>query len=948
MTEFLLLGTVELRSADGTVVDVGPAKRQTVLAALLVDAGRWVTVETLIDRVWGEELPARVRPSLYAHVSRIRRALASCAGTAGAGPGADEGAERAQLRRGPGGYLLDVPSGGVDVQLFRRLVEQARATDCPDAERVAKLRRALGLWRGEPLSGLAGGWAERTRHGWRQERIEAVLAWADAELRVGEHARVISSLTGAIAEHPLVEPLTMMLMRALQTAGRGAEALTWYTVLQKRLAEELGTDPGAEVQRVHRAILRGESARPATDSPRPPSATGTGQAVVPAQLPLDVRGFGGRQEELARLDGILAAAAGRPAAVVVSAVSGTAGVGKTALAVHWAHRVADRFPDGQLYVNLRGFDPSGAAMTPDQAVRGFLDALGVPAQRVPVDAEARVGLYRSLLAGRRVVVVLDNARDPAQVRPLLPGSAGCLAVVTSRNRLTGLVAAEGAHPVALDLLSPAEAHDLVTHRLGEHRVAAEPDAVEEIVTRCARLPLALAIATARAATRPGLPLARLAAELAAAHGSLTAFTGDSDDPMTDARAVFSWSHRALGPGAARLFTLLGLHPGPDISVPAAAGLTGLPLHQVRTQLGELSDAHLVTEHLPDRYTLHDLLRAYTTEQARTLDPDTEQQPAVRRVLDHYLSAAHAADQLLDPHRTPVTPVRPGPGVSPEPITDHDRALAWFTAEHQVLLAALRQAADAGLDTHAWQLARAMTTFLERRGHWHDLLTTQRAGLSAAERACDERGQAHTRLGLALAHIRLLRFDDAYQHLDQALDLFGRVSDPVGQGYARNKIVMARSLENRYDTEHHLWQALEDFRSADHHVGQATVLNSLGWYHAVRADPHALTYCRQALDLLTKTSDRAISAATWDTYGYAHHQLGQHGQAVDCYHRSLELYRELGDRLGEADTLTHLGDTHHASGETDKVRRTWQQALDVLDDLDHPNAAEVRTRLNTLT
>ncbi|MGP4046209.1 AfsR/SARP family transcriptional regulator [Streptomyces sp. 2A115] len=930
MTEFLLLGPVELRGADGAVVDPGPAKQRTVLAVLLADAGRWVASDTLIDRVWGEDVPAQVRPSLYAHIARIRRLLANADASA-------------RLRRGPGGYLLDVPPGQVDVHRFRQLVEQARGEGRTDAERVRMLRAALGLWRGEPLAGLTGGWAECTRHSWRERRIEAVLAWAEAESPTGEHAEVIGVLTALAAEHPLVEPLTVALMRALRAAGRGPEALACYTVLRKRLAEELGTDPGAVAQQVHQEILRGEAAPPATRG-TPRVEAGTGQ-VVPAQLPPETRGFTGRVEELARLDGILAAAAERPAAVVVSAVSGPAGVGKTALSVHWAHRVADRFPDGQLYVNLRGFAPGGAEVTPDQAVRGFLDALGVPAQRVPVDLQARVGLYRSLLARRRVLVVLDNARDADQVRPLLPGSPTCLAVITSRDRLTGLVATEGAQPMPLDLLSPAEAHDLLTRRLGEHRVAAEPDAVQEIVARCARLPLALALTAARAATRPALPLARLAGELADAHGSLTAFTSDGD-PMTDVRAVFSWSHRALGPGAARLFALLGLHPGPDISAAAAASLAGLDPHRVRAPLAELARAHLITEHSPGRYTFHDLLRAYASEQAQALGPDTGRQ-AGRRLLDHYLSTAHHADHLLDPYRAPITPTPPGPGVSPEQITDHAEALAWFTAEHPVLLAALRQAAETGLDTHAWRLARSMATYLQRRCHWHDLLTSQRTGLLTARRLSEEAGQpgqAHTHLGLAFAHIRLLRFEDAHHHLGQALDLFGRIGDRVGQGHTRTTIVMAYSLENRYDTEDHLLRALEDFRAAGHQVGQAKILNSLGWYHATRGDQQALTYCHQALNLLKDTADHTVTAATWDTYGYAHHQLGQRDQAADCYHHALELYRVLGDPFGEAETLTRLGDTHHAADETDTARDAWRRALGILDDLDHPGAEGIRNRL----
>lgn len=284
---------------------------------------------------------------------------------------------------------------------------------------------------------------------------------------------------------------------------------------------------------------------------------------------------------------------------------------------------------------------------------------------------------------------------------------------------------------------------------------------------------------------------------------------------------------------------------------------------------------------------------------------------------------------------------------PEQITDHAQALAWFTAEHPVLLAVLRQAANAELDTHAWQLARALATYLQRRGHWHDLRTSQRTGLQAARRLPDERGQAHAHLGLAFAHIRLLHFDDAHRHLGQALDLFGRIADRVGQGHTRNTIVMAHSLENRYDTEEHLRQALEDFRAAGHRAGQAKILNNLGWYHVTLGDRTALTYCQQALDLLKDTADRTVKAATWDTYGYAHHQLGQHQQAADCYRQALELYRDLGERFGEAETLTRLGDTHHAADEIAAARDTWQRALAILDDLDHPDAAQIRTKLNTL-
>ena len=392
-------------------------------------------------------------------------------------------------------------------------------------------------------------------------------------------------------------------------------------------------------------------------------------------------------------------------------------MGKTALAVHWAHRVATQFPGGQLYVNLRGFDPVGPALDPGQALRGFLDAFAVVPERIPASLDDQVALYRSLLAGLRVLVVLDNARDAEQVRPLLPGSPGCLAVVTSRNHLTGLIATQGAHLLDLDLLPPAEARELLARRLGAGRAGREPDAVEQIMAGCARLPLALTIAAARAATSPDFPLAVFAAELGEAGRVLDPF--DSGDVATDVRAVFSWSYRALSRGAARLFRLLGLHPGPDITLGAAASLAGITPDQARAMLAELTRGHLLAEHRPGRYAFHDLLRAYATEQAQTCDDDGARGAAVARVLDHWLHAARAAVTLIDPFFAPAAPAPPRPGVVLAGPATAGEALNWFTNERATLLAAVLLAAEAGFATHAWQLAWALNTFLLRRGLWDD-------------------------------------------------------------------------------------------------------------------------------------------------------------------------------------------------------------------------------------
>lgn len=962
MTEFLLLGTVESRASDGTTVDLGPAKQRTVLAALLVDAGRWVAVETLVDRVWGEDVPAQVRTSLYAHIARIRRMLAG--GAAPVDPGAESDGAGWRLRRGPGGYLIDVPSDRVDVHRFRSLVDRARGTGRTDAERVLILREALGLWRGEPLAGLAGAWVERTRGSWAQQRIEALLAWADAEFRVGGHSEVIATLTTLVAEAPLVEPLTVALMRALQAAGRGPEALACYTGLQKRLAEDLGTYPGAEAQQVHQAILRGESAQSSPSSPSSVSsvssvsaqsslstqAVPSAQAVpargaVPAQLPLAARGFTGRQEEQDRLDGILAAAAERSAAVVVS---GTAGVGKTALAVHWAHRVADRFPDGQLYVNLRGFDPSGAVVTPDQAVGGFLDALGVPAQRVPVDFQARAGLYRSLVAGRRMLVVLDNARDTDQVRPLLPGSAGCLAVVTSRNRLAGLVAAEGAHPIALDLLSTAQARDLLAHRLGERRVVDEPDAVDEIITRCARLPLALAIATACAAANPGFPLGAVVEELRDSHGSLDVFT--SGDLTTDARAVFSWSYQGLSAPAARLFHLLGLLLGPDISAPGAAALAGLTLRQTRGLLTELTRAHLLTEHAPRRYTLHDLLRVYAAERVLAEEAPAERDRAVERLLTWYLHTADATCPYLAPHRRRVR-LDPLPDwCRPPTFASHDQAMDWCESERPNLVAAVHQAFAVGQLGVAWRLAGALWGFFRLRGHLHDWLDTTRTGLDAARRAHDRTGEAWGLGDVACALTQLRRYDEAVDHFRRGLALWRELGDAYGSCQALVSLAYARLRSGRPDRAiEYCQQALAVCRTLDDAWGlKGNILVNLGdAYQQLGRYEDALDVLEQALTLLRAEGDRWGEGVALDIVGIAHHRLRRHDEAVAYYHQALDTHADIGNRWAQARTLGNLGDVHLAAGEPDTARTRWQQALAIFEKVDHREAGEIQGRLSRL-
>jgi len=665
-----------------------------------------------------------------------------------------------------------------------------------------------------------------------------------------------------------------------------------------------------------------------------------GDSMAPRQLPAAVAGFTGRVAELRRLTQVLdAAEASGPGTVVISAIGGMAGVGKTTLALYWAHRVAARFPGGQLYVNLRGFDPAGPPVTASEAILGFLDALGVAPGRVPASPAAQAGLYRSLLADRRMLIVLDNARDEQQVRLLLPASAGTLVLVTSRSQLAGLAAADGARLLSLDVLAHGEAIELLAARIGPDRATAEPGAVSEIASLTAWLPLAIAIAAARAATRPGLPLAALADELRSASGRLDAL--DAGDPAASVRAVFSWSVRQLRPDAARMFRLLGIHPGPDISGPAAASLAGCDPARARRDLAELARAHLITEHLPGRYALHDLLRAYAAEQSAGSSGEPDRDAAIGRVLDHYLQTAARAAALLNPSHEPVALAPPSVGTAPEPVADHQRALTWFEEEHQVLLAVTALAAQSGLDVHAWQLPWALAPFLQTRGHWQEWAATQRAALSAATHLGDVGAQAVCSRLLAAAYSELGDYDEGSRLFTASLALYQRLGNRLGEAKVQFNLGALAEGQGRYaDALGHAEQALQLYQAIGDKASEAATLNNVGWMHGLLGDyEQARALARQALALCTEVGHHWLEGYVWDSLGYAEHHMGNLGEAAACYQRSLSLHREAGDRFFEAEAFTHLGETRHAAGQPGQAREAWQQALAIFEDLRNREAAD---------
>lgn len=683
--------------------------------------------------------------------------------------------------------------------------------------------------------------------------------------------------------------------------------------------------------------------------PEPPSPTDQRAAVLdhvtPRQLPAAVPHFVGRRAALAGLTGLLPHPRGAPGATTICLISGTAGVGKTTLAVGWAHQVVDRFPDGQLYVNLRGFDATGPAADPAEVLREFLEALGVPTQRVPAGLDARSGLFRSLLTDKHALVLLDNAGDAGQVRPLLPGSPGCLVVVTSRGHLPGLVTIEGARPLFLDPLSRTEAYELLSRRLGTDRVKNEPEAANRIVGATAGLPLALAIVAGRAAAQPGLSLGRLADELAEP-GRLDRFS--SGDAAADIRTVFSWSYRNLDAASARAFRLLGLHPGPDVSVPALASLAGVPVAEADRTMAALVRANLVSAQLPQRYVLHDLLRAYAAELVAAHEPEEVRRQALGRLIDCYLHTACAADRLLYAQRDPISPAPARTGTAVTPITGRAEAWRWLTREHRVLLAVIGLAVDARFDTHAWQLAWTVNTYLDRLGAWQEQLVVQERALLAASRVADRDGQARAHRNRAVACLRLEDHDQAHAHLHRSLSLYTELGDAVGSARAHlNLGILAERLGRYEQALHHAQQALALFAAAENTNGRANALNNIGWYHSQLGNyQQALDYCTQALVLQQQVGNRYWQAHTWDSLGYVRYRLEQQAEAIRCYENALALWREAAERYYEATTLTHLGDSHRAAGAPGLAHRAWRGALEILEQLGHPDAEQIRDRLRS--
>lgn len=827
-----------------------PAKVRTLLGLLALHANEVVAFGDIVDVLWADRPPATWRELLHGYASRLRKLVG----------------DRVDGLSGTG-YALRVETNELDLLTFDALAARERWEE------------ALRCWRGplpEELRSLPRAIAVTGR------RLAAGLARADQAMAVGDPAAAAAWLRRLAPGEPWHEGLHARLMLALTAAGQQGEALAVYTRLRRRLAEDLGVEPGEELARAQLRVLRQE-VEPGADA-------------VPRQLPADPALFVGRTAQLAALD------EGR-----VLAICGAGGMGKTWLALHWAHRRITRFPDGQLYFDLRGFDPASPPVAPEVAVRAFLEALGVEHAEMPADPQAQAALYRSLTAGKKILVVLDNVRDSAQAVPLLPGGS-CTAVFTSRNRLPGLVSAHGAVVVGLDVLDDAEAHALATRHLGEVRLAAEPAAAVELVRHCSGLPLALGIVAARAATSPGLPLSALVAELRETR--LDAL--DAGEVSVDLRAVLATSYRALSEHSARTFRQIALTPGPDIGADAVAFLGG-----GAEDLAELVAANLVQEHRPGRFRMHDLTRFYALE----LAGERERDRGTALIADFYLHSAIAADRWLYPHRPPLTE-EPAPAgcVVHDDVT---AAMSWYEDEYACLLAVQRLPGSS-----SWKLARLVGVFQWRAGRHHDTVDVWRVALAESRRLGDAAAQvlAHRSFGDACASVADL--GTAADHLEQAVELAARQGDLTEEAHAHNSLAWLHDRRGQHEQALlHATCALALYRELGRPEWTADMLNCVGWTHAhLGNDELGQAHCEAALALCRRHDHVDGAAHTLKSLGFLAHRAGAYAKAVRYCEEALALCRRLSHSYIEASVLTQLGESEQARGRAREAERAWRGAL----------------------
>ncbi len=950
--EFGLLGPLVVRS-NGADVPVPRGKQRVLLSVLLLNAGHLVPASVLAEVLWGPEPPSSAEASIRNYVKRLRQVL---------GP-----AGRERLCTQPPGYLIRVADDELDVYRFEALLEAARASAQEGAwqDAARQARASLALWRGEPLADAeSDALVQREVPRLVELRVQAIETRLDADLHLGRHAEVIAELERLTAAHPLREHLYSLLMLALYRSGRQAEALAAYQRAREIVVAELGVEPGAGLRELHHQMLSADPALAVTESIRPEQARR--QPITPRELPPTVPGFTGRSAELQAMTELLDRPGKQaPEAVVISSIGGAAGVGKTALAVHWSHQVAGRFPDGQLYVNLRGYDP-GPPMPAADALAGFLRSLGVPGQDIPPEADQRAARYRSLVAGKQMLIVLDNAGSPDQVRPLLPGTATCAVLVTSRDALAGLVARDGAARLDLDVLPPEDAVALLRTLIGA-RVDADPVAAAELAGQCCRLPLALRIAAQLAASRPAASLAALSGELADAGSRLDLLAADGD-LHSQVRVVFSWSYRRLGAEAARTFRLLGLHPGPDMEAYAVAALAGATRPQARRVLEGLARAHLVRPVAPGRYAMHDLLRGYARELSATVDGHEEQRAALTRLFDHYLHSAAAAMDNLFPASRGRRPSIPRPATPVPLLADPAAARKWLDGECAALVVGSGHAAAHDWPGHAARMAPILATYLYNSARFPEAITLFSHALGAARRIGDRpaeamalmlighvdaqqsrlpqaagryrqalalfraagnrEGEAHVLAGMGSVEKDLGHFEQAAGHQEDAVAIYRDIGDRFGEARTLGNLGLTWQRQGRYrEAAGNHWQALNASRQISDHEGEAWALTRLGVIGLrLGRFQHAAGYLQQAQDLFRELRLTMGETEILIKLGEVYLGLGRYDQAAGNFEQALAMAGKVGARSLQADAQNCLGDVLFQKGEVDQARAQHAAAL----------------------
>ncbi|WUH90253.1 tetratricopeptide repeat protein [Streptomyces sp. NBC_00433] len=905
---FRLLSGVEAQ-VGGVPVDLGHPRQRAVLGVLLVEANRLVSTDQLLDRVWGEHCPKRGRETVYNYLSRLRAALRAAG-------------DDVLLDRRSGGYVLAVDDQAVDLHQFRRLVTQARAVR-NDQQAFELFERALALWRSEPLSGLDTPWVTGLRVTLDNERLAAELDHADRALRCGRHAELLPSLSARATQYPWDERVAGQIMLALYRSGRQAEALDAYAGTRRRLADELGITPSAQLSALHQSILKADPALAA------PSATGPAalRTVIPAQLPASVADFTGRAEAGRVLGEQLAEASLDGNAVVLSAVVGIGGVGKTTLAVYVAHAVRQDFPDGQLYVDLQGTDPRPA--DPEAVLASFLRALGIPSAAIPESLAERAALYRSTLNGRRVLALLDNAYDAAQIRQLLPGAPGCAALVTSRARMTGLA---GARMVDLEVMSPEEALLLFTKIVGEQRVRSDRRAALDVVGACGFLPLAIRIAAARLAARRAWTVSVLADKLADHRGRLDELR--AGDLAVEATFALGYGH--VSPTQARAFRLLSLPDVPDSSLDAAAAVLDLGPGAAEELLESLVDISLIESAAPARYRFHDLLRLYARERAEDDETPEARCQALSRLLDFYLASAAHAFELEIPGDGVLAFVAPTsrPGLS---FTTGEEALEWLLSEARGLISAAHQAAgNSDRDTvrQAVDLLFVIHEHLELgafAGHYEQAV---RALVCAAQKRSDTLAEARARLLCAELLYMQSRFPESDEEAQHSHTAALAAKDPLAVGHATNVRGLVAYKDRRYqDGAEFMATALKAFRTYGIRHGESAALCNLSRAQLNLGDPDtAVATCRQALAIHRELGTSLRLGNVLYALSIALTSAGHLDQALTCLAQALEIFRETRQQFWEGMALYRFGEVHMKAGRIQLAASYIEQALVILRDL----------------